>query len=548
MLVLLAAAAAVALMTAGSVAGKTSNHPNGGTLVFAGASDPVVLDPAVVSDGETLRVVRQIYEGLMTVKAGTSSVIPQLATKYKVSKNGLNWTFDLRRGVRFHDGTQFNAAAVCYNFTRWFNFRGPFQLGNASYYWQSIFGGFRVNEPGSPPNRLYKGCKANNRYRVTILLNQRSGSFLGALALPSFSIASPTALRRWGADEARVENGSFRATGSYGFQHPTGTGPYRFGSWSTGNRLEIVRYNGYWGPKAHLNRIIFRPVSNNAARLQALQTGEVQGYDLVAPEDMGTIRGNRNLKLQDRPAFNVAYVGINSSKPPMNNKLVRQAVAYGLDRQSVVNSFYAGRGQVAHEFMPPSLFGYEPNVTKYTYNPTRSQQLLRQAGLTLPVEIEFWYPTNVSRPYMPDPRRNFEAFAASLERAGFRVTARSAPWNPTYLGAAQTGNAGHLHLLGWTGDYGDPDNFLGTFFQAFSEQWGFREQPIFDILNRAERETSQARRIALYKQANKLIMDFLPGVPYAHTKPALGFQSRVRGYIPSPVSLEPFRLVSFGGA
>jgi peptide/nickel transport system substrate-binding protein len=239
---------------------------------------------------------------------------------------------------------------------------------------------------------------------------------------------------------------------------------------------------------------------------------------------------------------------MNQAKAPMNRLAVRQAVAHGLDRAAVVNSsIYAGRGQVAHAFMPPGLSGYATNVPRYPFNPARSQQLLRQAGLTLPVKIEFWYPSGVQRPYMPDPPRIFQAFAASLERSGFEVEAKSAPWSPDYLGAAQTGQAGHLHLLGWTGDYADADNFLGEFFQAPKPQWGFNNPAIHNLLTRAEAEPNTRRRIALYQDANRRIMQFLPGVPYAHTRPGLGFQRAVRGYIPSPVSLEPFRLVFYSG-
>ena len=174
----------------------------------------------------------------------------------------------------------------------------------------------------------------------------------------------------------------------------------------------------------------------------------------------------------DRPAFNVGYVTINQSMEPMDDPLVRQAVAHGLDREAVVTNFYAGRGVVAHQFMPPLVEGYADSVTQFEFNPARSRQLLQQAGLTLPVEIEFWYPTDVSRPYMPDPKRNFEAFAASLNESGFRVTPRSAPWSPDYLGRQQNGTAGHLNLIGWTGDFGDPDNFVGTFFQSGSRRGG----------------------------------------------------------------------------
>jgi len=543
-------AVALVALTAASLGG--AGHQSR-TLVFGASRDPLILDPILVSDGESLRPIRQIYEGLMTVRPGTARVGPSLARSFKASNKGRTYTFALRKGVRFHDNTQFNAQAVCFNFNRWYNFKGPFQSSAATSYWQSIFGGFQTtvgntSAPVGQQQSLFRSCQVVNRYTVRIKLTRSSASFIGALSLPSFSFSSPAALQRYEADKAELRGGAPAFTGSYGFEHPTGTGPFRFESWRRGERLTLARFSKYWGPKAHLSRIIFRPITTNAGRLQALQTGEVQGYDLVDPQDMATIRGNRSLRLLNRPQFNVAYVAINQQQEPMNKLAVRQAVAYGLDRQSVIgSSIYAGRGQVAHEFMPPGLPGYAKNVKKYKYDPARSKRLLQGAGLRLPVRIEFWYPSGVQRPYMPDPPRIFQAFAASLERAGFDVVARSAPWSPDYLNAAQTGKAGHLHLLGWTGDYADADNFLGEFFQAPKPQWGFNNRAIHRLLERAEGETNTKKRTALYEQANRLIMQFLPGVPYAHTKPALGFQARVKGYIASPVSLEPFRLVFYGG-
>ncbi|MDP8911261.1 MAG: ABC transporter substrate-binding protein [Actinomycetota bacterium] len=546
------ALAALVTLAVSTVGGARDTARKGGTLVFGSARDPLILDPILVSDGESLRPIRQMYEGLLTVKPGTARVVPSLALRWKVRNRGRSWTFILRRGVRFHDNTRFNAAAVCANFNRWYGFTGAFQSSAATSYWQSIFGGFRstVGNPRSPVElrtSLFKSCRVLGRYTVRITLTRPSASFLGALSLPSFSMSSPRALRRYNANRAEMRGGSPVFTGSYGFSHPTGTGPFKFSSWTRGNRLVLVRNPRYWGRDAYLNRLIFRPIANNAARLQALQTGELQGYDLVEPADMPAIRANRRLRLLDRPMFNIAYVAINQKAAPMNKLAVRQAVAYGLNRGAVIRSFYAGRGQVAHAFMPPGLLGYAKDVKKYSFQPQRARRLLQRAGLRLPVRIEFWYPTGVSRPYMPDPRRNFEAFAASLEQSGFDVVARGAPWSPDYLNAAQTGKAGHLHLLGWTGDYADPDNFLGEFFQRPKPQWGFNNPRLHRLLDRAESTPSAKKRAALYQQANRLIMEFLPGVPYAHTRPALAFQRRVRGYIPSPVSLEPFRLVWFGG-
>ncbi len=523
---------------------------DGDTLTFGTASDPVVLDGALVSDGESLRVIDQMFETLVGLEAGTTKIVPELAESWVASDDGLEWTFTLQDGVTFHDGEPFNAEAVCFNFDRWYNFSGPLQNSSVSYYWQTVFRGYAENEDETLDPSLYESCTAQDELTAVIRITEPSSAFLGALALVNFGIASPKALTDYEADAGTVdeEAGVFQPTGTYGTEQPTGTGPFKFDSWERNDKLTLVRNDDYWGEKAKLGTLIFRPIPDNAARLQALQTGEIQGYDLVEPQDIETIEADDSLQILDRPAFNVGYVTINQAQPPMDNLLVRQAVAHGLDRQAVVDNFYAGRGEVAHQFMPPLVEGYADQVTEYEYDPARSRQLLQQAGLTLPVAIEFWYPTEVSRPYMPDPRRNFEAFAASLNESGFRVTARNAPWNPDYLGRQQNGTAGHLNLIGWTGDYGDPDNFVGTFFQSQQPAWGTNEFPnreIMDLLNRAERETDIAARTALYQEANQKIADWIPGVPYVHTSPALAFQANVTGYTPSPVSLEEFASVEF---
>jgi peptide/nickel transport system substrate-binding protein len=536
---------ALAVLVAASTAGGASQAND--TLVFAGASDPTYLDPALVSDGESFRVTEQIFQSLVELKPGSTIIRPALATKW-TSKNAKDWTFTLRKGVKFHDGTPFNAAAVCFNYNRQYNFTGAFQDPSATYYWQTVFGGFKRNGSPDLSPSLYVGCTPHGKYSVTIHLRTPSGPFLPGQVISSFGIQSPTALKRYGADQAELRNGVFYPTGSYAFSHPTGTGPFKFQSWTVGEKVVLVANPSYWGKKPRIKTLIIRPISNNTSRLQALQTNEVQGYDLVAPEHINTIQGNARLKVVNRPSFNVAYVTIHQGTgSPMNDIKVRQAVAYGLDRAGVISSFYSGRGQVAAEFQPPQLFGYSSKVTKYAYNPERSKTLLNSSSCKVPCKVDFWYPTGVSRPYMPDPKRNFEAFAASLEKAGFNVVAHNAPWRPDYVKHVNEGTAGDLNLIGWTGDFGDPDNFLGTFFQTYSPQFGFRNPAIFNILAKAEREKSLKKRIALYKQANILIMKYLPAVPYAHSRPALGFNKSVRGYVASPVGTDPFEPVFISG-
>ena len=546
-LLLIAAVAGVCVL----VPTASASHRGGAAtsaMIYAGASDPTYLDPALVSDGESFRVTTQIFEGLVGLKRGTTTVIPLLATSWKVDKSRKVWTFTLRKGVKFHDGTRFNAAAVCFNFNRWFNFSGPFQDAGATFYYQSIFGGFKHNESSTLGAPLYKSCKARGAYTAVISLTKPNGPFLPSLALQSFAMQSPAALKAYDADSGTLQGGAFRPTGTYAFQHPTGTGPFKFGGWTVKEKVVLLRNDQYWGKKAKLAQIVIRPIADNTARVQALQTGEINAMDLLQPQDVPTVNGNANLKVLSRPSFNVAYVGMNLSKPPTNNLLVRKAIAYGLDRQAVVNAFYAGRAQLATQFQPPQLFGWSPNVVKYNYDPNKAKQLLQQAGLTLPVTVDFWYPTGVSRPYMPDPQRNFEAFAASLEKSGFKVVPHSAPWRPDYVAKVNSGDAGNLNLIGWTGDYGDPDDFIGVFFQGDSPQFGFHNDKLTALLNKGEQETNLEKRIKIYQQANELIMsDILPGVPYAHSVPALGFQKAVSGYIASPIGTDPFAPVNVGG-
>ena len=189
---------------------------------------------------------------------------------------------------------------------------------------------------------------------MTLNLTEPSATILSTLDAPEHSHRKPGGARRSSrpTQAHRTRTASSSPSGTYSTEHPTGTGPYKFESWDRGEQLVLVRNDDYWGEPALTEKLIFRPIADNAARLQALQTGEIQGYDLVEPQDVATIEGDANLQLLDRPPFNVGYVTINHAKPPMDELEVRQAVAHALNREEVVDSFYAGRGVVATQFMP----------------------------------------------------------------------------------------------------------------------------------------------------------------------------------------------------
>ena len=521
----------------GGGGGKT-----GGTLVFGTSADPISMDGAYVSDGESLRVIDQLFETLVTTKRGGTDIEPSLATAYKASADGLAWTFDLREGVKFHDGTAFNAAAVCFNFDRWYNFKGLQQSPSVSYYWSTVFGGFKTQDNKDvPATSLYKSCEAKSETQAVINLTSPSSSFLAGLAVPAFSIASPDALTKYEADKLGGSEDKPQFLGTFGTQHPIGTGPFKLESFTPTERLVMARNDDYWGEKAKLDKVIFRPIADGPARRQALEAGDIQGFDFVDPTDLDDLKA-AGFQILERPAFNVGYVGMNQAKPPLNNPKIRQAIAHALNRDALVKAKYPPGAEVAKEFMPPQLFGYSTGVTTYDYNLDKAKQLIQESGET-DLALDFWYPTGVSRPYMPDPAANFQAFKADLERAGFTINPKSAPWRPDYNQTVQSGKV-ELYLLGWTGDFGDPDNFVGTFFRTKQLAWGFDNAAIFSALEAARKEPDLGKRTKLYEDANKAIMDFLPGVPYVHTKPALAFTSKVKGYVPSPVSLEPFSIVS----
>ena len=513
--------------------------PAGGTFVFGASADPVVLDGAYVSDGESLRAIHEIFETLVTTAPGGTDIVPLLADSWKSSADGLAWTFSLHPDVKFQDDTDFNAAAVCFNFDRWYNFAGVAQSASVSYYWGTVFGGF---SDGATPS-LYKSCEAVDDTTVTINLTAPSAAFLAGLAVPAFSIASPDALTKYDADKVGGTEDAPTFDGTFGTEHPVGTGAFTFDSWAPGDKLTLKRNDNYWGTKALIDELIFKPIADGPARRTALETGEIQGYDLVDPADTQALQDN-GFQLLLRPAFNVGYLGFNQSKPPLDNLKIRQAIAYALNRDALVKAKYPEGSEVAQEFMPPSLFGWSKDVTQYPYDPEKAKALIKESGVT-DLNLEFYYPSEVSRPYMPDPTANFEAFKADLEAVGFTITPKTAPWRGGYLDDVNSGNA-QIYFLGWTGDYGDPDNFVGTFFRTKQDVWGFDNPEIFDALTKARDTQDIAERTKLYEAANVLIMDFLPGVPYVHTQPALAFAPGVTGYVPSPVSIESFAGVSLG--
>ena len=511
------------------------------TFIFGAQGEPVCLDPAIITDGISGRVTNQIFEGLVKFDKDTTNVVPALAEKWTTSEDGKTWTFTLRKGVKFHDGTDFNADAVVKNWDYWSNSKNPLhdaqvKAGQTFDYYGNQFGGFDGDS-------VITKVEAVDASTVKFTLSSPQGPFLNNLAMFVFTLWSPTALEKAGTKSC---------------QNPVGTGPYKFVEWKPNESVTLVANADYWdkanAPK--MKNVIVRNIPNNSSRLLALSAGEIHGMEGMEPRDVAAIQNNPKFKLMLRPANTTGYVAFNYKVKEFNDPKVRQAFAQAINKDAIVKSFYGGTGMVAKEFQPPALWGYNKDVQDWTYDTAAAKKLLADAGFPngisqitfdgKQVPFEFWY-MPVSRPYYPSPKDIATAIAADWAKAGINVSLQTVDW-ATYLDKRTDGQM-PLYMLGWTGDNGDPDNFVCFFFCLDSKdtpkmmEGFFQDKEISDLLKKAAALTVQADRTKLYQQAEQMIHDRVVRVFIANNQPPLAFAANVEGYIPNPTSTEFFNTV-----
>lgn len=498
------------------------------TLIVGRGGDSASLDGSIVTDGESLKIAHQVFDSLLEYKEGTTEVQGSLAESWKVSDDGLKYTFKLRQGVKFHDGTDFNADAVVFNFTRWSNPKSEYKFEGDSFdYYDSMF--------GPDGKRVIKEVKAIDPSTVEFTLNQPQAPFLQNLAMTSFGIASPTAIKE------KKEN--FK-------NEPVGTGPFVFKEWKRNDSITLEKNASYWKeglPK--LNKVIVRSIPDNSARFNALQNGEIDLMEDLSPDDLATLESNPSLHKIERPANNVGYVGFNLKKKPLDNVKVRQALNHAVNKQAIIDAFFAGQAEPAVNPLPSSLWGYNDTVKDYEYDLEKAKQLLAEAGYPngLPNELTF-YAMPVSRPYMPDGKKVAEVIQADFEKIGVKVKIESPEW-ATYLDDAQAGEKDDIFMLGWTGDNGDPDNFLYTLLDKDaipSNNYSYyANDKLHELLIAAQKETDQAKRSELYKQAQEIIKADAPWIPLVHTTPLLAAKANLKGYVPAPTGTEYYSNIYF---
>jgi peptide/nickel transport system substrate-binding protein len=524
--------------TAGTDTGGTTSA----VFTFGGAGAPVTFDPFYASDGETFRVSRQIFENLIGTTPGTADLEPELAESWEPDESGLNWTFTLREGVMFHDGTEFNAEAACANFERMFDQNDVGQ--SAAYYWGSTFGAFG----NDAENSLYQGCEVTGDHELVMTISRVTSKFPAILSLTSLGMQSPTALEEGNANDISQAGEAFEYPENA--NNPVGTGPYQFSGYDEATQtVTLERYDDYWGEPAKTEQVVIRAIPDESTRRQELQAGGIDGYDFPNPVDWQGLQDEGN-QVEVRPAFNVLYMGLN----PTNNEAlkdlrVRQAIYHAINREQLVQSQLPEGATVASQFMPDTVDGYNSEIEPYAYDPEQAKALLAEAGHE-DLTLAFAYPTEVTRPYMPDPAKLYDAIKVDLEAAGITVETRTDPW-ATYLDKAYTEY--DAYFLGWTGDINSADNFVASFFgnvelNRFATNLQDFGQELGDEIVAADGILDEAERTAAYEELNARIMEeWLPGLPLSHSPPAIVVSDDVSGLVPSPLTAERFDTIEVSG-
>lgn len=505
-----------------------------GALVYGAGGQPVNLTPGNITDGNSIIVQKQIYNYLTGTAPGTTDPVPELATEWNASEDGLTWTFNLREGVTFHDGTDFDAEAVVFNVNRWWDpeFEYGFRdQGNLYEIWTDLFGGFKGTEEST-----LAAVSAVDPTTVEFQLKEPFAAFPAAIGSGYFGIASPTALQEGGA--------------SYGTPsgQAVGTGPFVFEQWRSGDSVTLSKYEDYWEeglPEA--DQLVMSFVEDPAARLAQLRAGTLDFTVDLTPDQLPEIESDPNLEAIFRPSLNVGYLALNPSYEPLSNVEVRQAIAQAINKPEIVQAFWGDLGETDGHFTPPSLKEFQgEEVSDYEYEPTAAKEAIAAAGYPDGFDLDLWY-MPVSRPYFPNPKPIAEAFASELSQIGINVNLQTKDWG-AYLDDRNTAPGFQSFMLGWTGDYGDPDNFLYAHFGpgATQDLGDYQNPELFALLNQARTASEPSEREDLYKQADELIFEEALRIPIVHSQPLLAKRASVTGWTPSPLGSEAFTTVEKG--
>jgi ABC-type transport system substrate-binding protein len=509
-------------------------------LVFGSSGDASRLDPADVTDGESIQRMDNIFEGLVEYETGSTEIKPCLAESWDISEDGTEMIFHLRKGVKFHDGTDFNADAVVFSFERQYNPEHPYHQYGEWAYWGYMF---------SDVDKMEK----IDDYTVKLALKEPNASIMTSLAMFTVCIVSPTNAEKYKEDA---------------FKNPCGTGPFKFVEWVKDDHITLEANEDYWRERPKLDQLIFRVIPDPSARLLALEVGEIHGMEYPNPADFERIEANPDLKLMSEPGMNIGYMAMNTGYgyvdankngvkdpneslektpgyfEPLTKKEVRQAINMAIDKEAIVRDIYMGTASIAKNGMPPFMLGHNDEIEDYPYDPERAKELLAEAGYPDGFEVTL-HVMPVSRPYMFDPPKIGEAIQSYLAAVGITVNFYQVDWG-TYLQETEAGEH-QMCMLGWTGDNGDPDNFMNVLYGLNACSIGtagnyafYTSQTNQELLTQALRTYDVDKRATYYKKAQELIHEDAGWVYLAHSNQNVVFRNNVVGYTLHPTSRKFF--------
>lgn len=483
------------------------------TVVIGRAADSMTLDPAKYHDAESGKVIRNIFECLVRFKAHELEIEPGLAVLWNVLWDGKTWIFNLRKNVRFHDGSVFDAHAVVYNFKRQIDNNHPMYRKDSTYA-QLVF-------------KYVKTIKAVDDITVLIELTEPYAPFLASLTMPSTEIASPSSLEKWG-DEFDM--------------HPSGTGPFVFNRWEPGKRIVLDRNKNHWGKnqdeKGVPDRIEFRVIPGPARRFDEFRNGRIHVLDGIKPSDVKKIQQLPHGRLLFSSGLSISYLAMNTEKKPFDRIKVRHAVNHAVNKKKLVKYLYQELATPAKNPIPPVIWGYNSDIIDYEYDPPKALALLAEEGFDQGFDTTLFVMKS-ARPYLAQPAEMARIIRGNLERVGIRASVKRYDWK-TYLKKIKSGEH-DMAILGWIGDSGDPDNFLYSLFDQDNTKKGtatnrsfYKNDVLHHLLVNAQQALNRTTRAKYYKQAQKIIHEEAPWVPIAHTRHVLAHHRNISGVIIQP--------------
>lgn len=509
---------------------STSALANIKTLVYCSEASPAYLSPILATDGASFDAGgSQVFERLTAFKAGGTEVIPSLAESWEISPDGKTYTFHLRKGVQFHSNKWFkptrdmNADDVIFSFERQLDPNNPYHKVSGGAY--EYFIGMDM------PNIIDKIEKVND-YTVKFILKQPNAPFLSDLAMDFASIYSKEY-----ADELLKAGTPAKIDTNI-----IGTGPFEFVSYQKDSTLRYKAFKNYWQGPAKIDRLVFSITPDASVRYAKLEKGECQIMAYPNPADIERLEKDPNIVVMTKPGLNIGYLSFNLDKKPFDNLDVRKALSYAIDKKAILDAVYQGGGQIAKNPIPPTMWSYNDNVKDYDYNPEKAKELLKKAGYPNGFTTEIWA-MPVSRPYNPNARRMAEIIQADWAKVGVNAKIVSYEWGE-YLQRMKNGED-PTGLMGWTGDNGDPDNFLATLLSCAAKDQGsnyakFCYAPFDKLIREAAETSDHAKRVALYQQAQEIFKEQAPWVTIAHSTTYLPVRKEVKNYVVNPFGLHSF--------